>query len=107
MINKTFSIFFKEKPVLILLCLNKDVETVKTISSLSRDTGCVFCHVTNIISFFEKEAIVEFVKQGRVKIITLTEKGRCMSKLVEEMVEVSEGKISIENQKEIVKKRKS
>lgn len=87
--DKIINIFLKEKPSLILLALNKNNNIEKTVSCLVKDADSVFAHVTNTISSFKKENIVTSKKMGRKKIITLTEKGKQLAKLLEEVLNIS------------------
>jgi len=86
--DKIIDIFFKEKPALVLLALNKNSDTEKTVSCLAKDANCVFAHVTNILKAFGSEKITTFKKEGRNKIISLTEKGKQLAALLEQMVNV-------------------
>jgi predicted transcriptional regulator len=87
--SEIINIFFKEKPSLVLLFLNKNNDDVqKTISSLSRDTNNVFCHTTNIIDNLQKNNIITYKKEGRNKIISLTSKGKKLAELMEQMMNV-------------------
>jgi len=92
--NKIINIFCKEKPSLILLSLNKNSGTEKTISNLAKDSDCVFAHVTNILKAFHKENITTFKKEGRTKIISLTEKGKLIATSLEQMINVESTLIS-------------
>lgn len=86
--EKIIDIFFKEKPSLILIALNKNGDEGKIISCLAKDANCVFAHVTNILKYFHKENITTFKKEGRNKIIKLTEKGKKLAILLEQMINI-------------------
>ncbi len=44
-------------------------------SSLAKTIDCTYSHVVKILQEMEKEGLVNFDKQGRLKLLTLTRKG--------------------------------
>ncbi len=82
MIN-VFSLFFRKIPALILLNLRKNEKTF--LSNVSKEIDCTFCYATKIMDDFKSLEIVTFKKEGRTKLITLTEKGKRLASHVEEM----------------------
>ena len=44
-------------------------------SSLAKNIDCTYSHVVKILQEMEKEGLVNFDKQGRLKLLTLTKKG--------------------------------
>ncbi|HLC85583.1 MAG TPA: winged helix DNA-binding protein, partial [Candidatus Nanoarchaeia archaeon] len=44
-------------------------------SSLAKQIDCTYSHVVKILQELEKEGLVNFDKQGRLKLLTLTKKG--------------------------------
>jgi len=73
--KKVFGIFFREKPAMMLVNL-KNATTEVYASSLAKSVDCTYSHVVKILQEMEKAGIVTFLKQGRLKIITLTKKGQ-------------------------------
>lgn len=72
--KKIFGTFFREKPAMMLVHLKNSNSDVYS-SSLAKQVDCTYSHVVKILMEMEKAGIVTFVKQGRLKIITLTKKG--------------------------------
>ena len=71
---KIFNIFFREKPASMLIGL-KNVKGAMYASSLAKQIDCTYSHVVKILQEMEKSALINFEKQGRLKLITLTKKG--------------------------------
>ena len=44
-------------------------------STLAKQVDCTYSHVVKILQSLEKDGLVTFNKQGRLKLLTLTEKG--------------------------------
>ncbi len=44
-------------------------------SSLAKNIDCTYSHVVKILQEMEKEELVNFDKQGRLKLLNLTKKG--------------------------------
>lgn len=72
--NIVFDIFFREKPAMMLVELrNAKGETYA--SSLAKKVDCTYSHVVKILQEMEKHGLVNFNKQGRLKLLSLTKKG--------------------------------
>ena len=67
-------VFLKEKPVKTLVALVKK-DRVWYASMLCKEIDCTYPHMINVLNTFESEGLIESEGQGRIKIITLTEKG--------------------------------
>ena len=72
--NKIFNIFFREKPSMMLLGL-KNSKGAMYASSLAKQIDCTYSHVVKILQEMEKSGLIDFEKQGRLKLLTLTKKG--------------------------------
>lgn len=72
--NKIFSVFFREKPTMMLLGLYNAKSEVYA-SSLAKQIDCTYSHVVKILQQMEKSGLVTFNKTGRLKLLTLTKKG--------------------------------
>jgi len=72
--DKIFNIFFREKPAMMLVGL-KNTKGAIYASSLAKQIDCTYSHVVKILQEMEKEGLINFEKQGRLKLLTLTEKG--------------------------------
>ncbi len=69
-----FSVFFREKPAMMLVGL-KNAKSEIYASSLAKQIDCTYSHVVKILQAMEKSGLINFDKQGRLKILTLTKKG--------------------------------
>lgn len=67
-------LFLKEKPVEALTSIRKTREDIYA-SAISRKIDTTYAHTVKIVSRLEEQDLIETDKQGRKKIITLTEKG--------------------------------
>lgn len=72
--NKIFNVFFREKPAMVLITLKNNKNEVYA-SSLAKVIDCTYSHVVKILQEMEKEGLVNFEKEGRLKLLTLTKKG--------------------------------
>ncbi len=70
-----FNVFFREKPAMMLVHL-KNSKNQMYASSLAKQIDCTYSHVVKILQEMEKEGIVNFDKQGRLKLLSLTKKGQ-------------------------------
>ncbi len=69
-----FNVFFREKPSMMLVSLRNSKGGVYA-SSLAKTIDCTYSHVVKILQEMEKAGLVNFEKQGRLKLLTLTKKG--------------------------------
>jgi DNA-binding MarR family transcriptional regulator len=72
--DKIFNVFFREKPAMMLVNLKNAKSTVYA-SSLAKKIDCTYSHVVKILQEMEKSGLINFEKQGRLKLLTLTKKG--------------------------------
>ncbi|RME52273.1 MarR family transcriptional regulator, partial [Candidatus Woesearchaeota archaeon] len=80
--KKIFSVFFREKPAMMLVTLlnnNGDVYA----SSLAKVVDCTYSHVVKILQEMQKAGLVSFNKRGRLKVLTLTKKGEDVAKHID------------------------
>ena len=73
-----FNVFFREKPAMMLVNLKNAKNTIYA-SSLAKSIDCTYSHVVKILQEMEKSGIINFEKQGRLKLLTLTKKGMDMA----------------------------
>lgn len=73
--EEVFHVFFREKPTMMLLGLLQSKNTIYA-STLAKTTDCTYSHVVKILQQMEEAGLVEFEKQGRLKLLTLTKKGK-------------------------------
>lgn len=72
--KEIFDVFFREKPAMMLVIL-KNAKSEIYASSLAKQVDCTYSHVVKILQLMEKAGLVNFEKQGRLKLLTLTKKG--------------------------------
>jgi DNA-binding MarR family transcriptional regulator len=69
-----FNILFREKPAMMLVEL-KNAKSEVYASSLAKQIDCTYSHVVKILQEMEKDGLINFEKQGRLKLLTLTKTG--------------------------------
>ena len=72
--KEIFNVFFREKPAMMLVNLRNSKDEVYA-SSLAKQIDCTYSHVVKILQEMEKSGLINFEKQGRLKLLTLTKKG--------------------------------
>ncbi len=79
---EVFNIFFREKPAMMLVNLKNAKDEVYA-SALAKKIDCTYSHVVKILQQMEKAGLVEFKKQGRLKLLKLTKKGNSMAEHID------------------------
>ncbi|MBI2105900.1 winged helix DNA-binding protein [Candidatus Woesearchaeota archaeon] len=69
-----FEVFFRRKPAMILVALKKNLRN-RYGSILAKEVDCTYSHTVKILQEMEKAGLVGFEKQGRIKVIQLTDTG--------------------------------
>ena len=82
-----FDIFFRRKPALMLIALKKSTRA-RYGSILAKEVDCTYSHAVKILQSLEKIGLVNFEKQGRIKIIKLTRRGLEISNHIERVKEL-------------------
>ena len=72
--KEIFNVFFREKPAMMLVQLKNSKNGVYA-SSLAKTVDCTYSHVVKILQEMQKAGLVNFEKQGRLKLLTLTKNG--------------------------------
>ncbi len=80
--ENVFNIFFREKPAMMLVHL-RNAKSEVYASSLAKKVDCTYSHVVKILQEMEKASLINFDKQGRLKLLTLTKKGEEVAKHIE------------------------
>jgi len=76
MANKEiFNVFFRSKPAMMLINL-KNAKSQIYASHLAKQIDCTYSHVVKILQQMESAGLINFDKQGRLKLLTLTKKGQ-------------------------------
>ena len=77
-----FEVFFRKKPAMILVALRKSSKN-RYGSILAKEVDCTYSHAVKILQQMEQARLVNFEKQGRIKIIRLTESGDKIAESIE------------------------
>lgn len=72
--NKFKELFFKFKPVEMLVFLKKGMGP-KYATQVSKGVDCTYSHTIKVLEKFRGLGLVAFKKKGRIKIIQLTSDG--------------------------------
>jgi DNA-binding MarR family transcriptional regulator len=82
--KKIFGTFFREKPAMMLINLKNSSSDVYA-SNLAKTVDCTYSHVVKILQEMERYGIVAFERQGRLKIIRLTDKGNKVASSIDDV----------------------
>jgi len=77
-----FEVFFRKKPAMILVALRKNTKN-RYGSVLAKEVDCTYSHAVKILQEMEKAKLVDFEKQGRIKVIKLTDNGDKVAEHIE------------------------
>jgi predicted transcriptional regulator len=80
--DKIFGVFFREKPVMLLLSL-KNAKKEIYASTVAKEIDCTYSHVVKILQELEEGKLITFNKTGRLKLLTLTKRGEQIAELFE------------------------
>ncbi len=70
-----FDVFFREKPAMMLVEL-KNANDAVYASVLAKQIDCTYSHVVKILQEMQKAELINFKKEGRLKLLELTKKGK-------------------------------
>ena len=73
--KQIFHVFFREKPVMLLLNISNSKKAIYA-SSVAKLIDCTYSHVVKILQEMENNGLIKFERQGRLKLLTLTKKGQ-------------------------------
>jgi len=79
-----FEVFFRKKPAMILVALRNDTRN-RYGSILAKEVDCTYSHAVKILQEMEKAKLVNFEKQGRIKLIKLTDSGNKVAESIEKI----------------------
>jgi predicted transcriptional regulator len=79
-------LFLNEKPVMALVTIRRSRDDIYG-SIVSREIDTTYAHAVKIISKLEDRGLVESSKEGRKKILKLTEEGETYADLFIEMLD--------------------
>jgi len=94
--------FVNEKPVKALVALS-DKEKTWYASLLAKQVDCTYAHMVNVLDELAAAELVVFDREGRVKLVRLTEKGEELAHEFETVLRKLE-KVEKKNEKEVVQK---
>jgi predicted transcriptional regulator len=80
--KEIFNVFFREKPAMMLVEL-KNAKNEIYASSLAKNIDCTYSHVVKILQEMQKAGLINFDKQGRLKLLNLTKKGNEVAEHIE------------------------
>ena len=80
--KKIFSVFFREKPAMMLVEM-KNAKNEVYASSIAKTVDCTYSHVVKILQEMQKAGLINFEKQGRLKILTLTKLGQDVAEKID------------------------
>lgn len=73
-------LFLRTKPVRMLIALKKGP---KYCTQISKEIDCTYSHTIKLLDELETLNLVTFKKQGRIKIVNLTEDGEDLAHSIE------------------------
>ena len=73
--KEIFNVFFREKPAMMLVEL-KNAKSEVYASSIAKTVDCTYSHVVKILQEMQKAGLINFEKQVRLKLLTLTKVGQ-------------------------------
>ena len=73
--KEIFNVIFREKPTMMLVGLYNAKGEVYA-SSLAKQIDCTYSHVVKILQQMNIAGLINFNKQGRLKLLSLTKKGK-------------------------------
>ncbi|MDD5086647.1 MAG: winged helix DNA-binding protein [Candidatus Nanoarchaeia archaeon] len=82
--KEIFNVFFREKPAMMLVEL-KNAKNEIYASSLAKNIDCTYSHVVKILQEMQKAGLINFDKQGRLKLLNLTKKGNEVAENIEKI----------------------
>ena len=85
--NNIFDVFFRTKPAMMLVTLN-NAKNDMYASSLAKKIDCTYSHVVKILQLMKDAKLVNFDKKGRLKLLTLTKKGKDIAQHIDQIRQI-------------------
>ncbi|MDY6768759.1 MAG: winged helix DNA-binding protein [Candidatus Nanohaloarchaea archaeon] len=79
--------FLHRKPARILVGITRGDDR-KYASVLSKEADCTYSHTVKILDQFEERGLIEFTKEGRKKLIELTDRGDQIASHLDDLIHV-------------------
>ncbi len=76
------NLFLREKPVRALVMLS-DKKRTWYAHLLAKEIDCSYAHLVKVLDQFEEAGLVEFHKEGRIKLVTMTDVGEELARDLE------------------------
>jgi DNA-binding MarR family transcriptional regulator len=73
--KEIFNVLFREKPAMMLVEM-KNAKGEIYASQVAKQVDCTYSHVVKILQEMQKAGLINFEKQGRLKLLTLTKTGQ-------------------------------
>ena len=80
--KKIFDVFFREKPAMMLVEL-KNANSQVYASVLAKQIDCTYSYVVKILQEMQKANLINFKKEGRLKLLELTKRGQDIARNIE------------------------
>lgn len=84
--DELHDMFLHGKPARILVGIKRGHED-KYASVLSREANCTYSHTVKILDTFEEHGLIEFEKDGRKKLVELTDDGQQVAHDLESLID--------------------
>lgn len=78
--NELSKLFLRAKPVRMLISLKKGP---KYATQVAKEVDCTYSHTVKLLDELETLGLISFKKQGRIKVIELTEDGEDLAHSIE------------------------
>ncbi|MBW3020370.1 hypothetical protein KY334_03660 [Candidatus Woesearchaeota archaeon] len=82
--KKIFNVLFREKPAMMLVEL-MNAKGELYASSLAKKIDCTYSHVVKVLQEMEDSGLINFDKQGRLKLLILTKSGKDVAESIEKI----------------------
>jgi predicted transcriptional regulator len=79
-------VFFREKPASMLIEMRRNSKKEIYASNLAKSVDCTYSHVVKILQQMQKAGLVNFDKQGRLKLLSLTKKGEEVANSIDKIM---------------------
>jgi len=80
------NVLFREKPINMLVEMRRSSKKEIYASNLAKSVDCTYSHVVKILQQMQKAGLVNFDKQGRLKLLSLTKKGEDVAGHIDKMM---------------------
>ena len=81
--EEVFEVFFRAKPAKILTVLKDD--QIRYGAILAKKADCTYSHTVKVLDVLEKNKLVTFKREGRIKIVRLTKEGERIAEYIQKI----------------------